>query len=130
MNGSLTYSGTTLSLPQDLAWPNEFDWLPVVQRKEWGVTGAMFVDQGVKLAGREIVLSSLGDGGFFSRLQVAQLHTWAALPNATFTLSLRGVSYQVIFDHERGALEHEQVMYWSNPDPDDWCRATVRFVTI
>lgn len=55
---TLTYDVTVVTLPDDMAWPDEFTWRAVEQKTSYGVTGALFVESALKLAGRTIELQA------------------------------------------------------------------------
>lgn len=126
MPTTLTRGGTTLTLP-DLLWPDEYAWQAVEQRTQFTITGALIVEASAKQAGRPITLQS---GAWFVRSQLETLRAWAALPAQQFTLSYRGVSFDVAFDHSRGALAATAVIDYSDPDGTDYYAVTLRFIEV
>lgn len=127
---TLTYNGTTLDLPDDLAWPDEFAWSPVVQQVAPSITGALIVDIGVRAAGRPIELAGARDRAWMPRATAEQLQAWAAVPGAQMTLMLRGTTRTVIWDHERGAFSAEplELEDYSDPLPTDRVIPRLRFL--
>ena len=127
---AITYTGNTVSLPDDLDWPDEFGWSPVTQKTEHSITGSLIVDIGVRAAGRQITLR--GDRGvaWTTREVAAQLQAWAAIGGAQMTLMLRGSTRQVLFDHERSALEWNPVDVYSDPLPTDRGWLVLRFIEV
>lgn len=134
MATTLTYATTTLSLPDDLLWPNEFDWRPVEQTTRYTILGALRVESAAKQAGRPITLQGGIEGGtgwaFIQRSTVETLHAWTKLPGQVFTLVYRGVTYSVVFDQDAGPLVAEPVHNVSDPGATDWYVATLRFLEV
>lgn len=132
MSISLTYNGTTAQLGDRLLWPDEFGWSPVAQVAETSTAGALLVHQGVRVAGRPITLDGVESKAWITRALCATLQAWAALPGITLTLVLRGVSHQVIFDHEKTGFE--AVPVWRIADgeetPGQVFLPTFRFLTV
>lgn len=127
---TLSYLGTTLALPNDMNWPDEYDWHPVVQSSQFTTTGALLVETAVKQAGQLITLAGADDQAWITRAQCDQLKAWAALPGITLSLVLRGVTYQVMFDHEKTGFEAHLVMFFEDLQADDVYVATLRFITV
>lgn len=127
---TLARAGTTLVLPDEMAWPNEFGWSPVEQSTERSISGELVVDVAAKVGGRQITLQGGDDYGWMTRAEVATLEAWRAIPAATMTLTFRGTTRTVIFDHEAGALEYQAVADYADPLPSDPCAVTLRFLEL
>jgi hypothetical protein len=128
---SLTYAATTLTLPVDLVWGDEFAWRAVEQRTQYTLTGALLVDAYVKQAGRPITLRGDSTAGWVTRADLNTLRAWAALPAQAFSLVLRGeAARDVIFDHAGGAIDAAPVAEFSDPEDDDYYVVTLRFIEI
>lgn len=130
MATTLALGATTITLPDDLLWPDEFTWAPVAQVASYGVTGALHIDAAAKLAGRPITLAGGDDYAWCPRSTLIALEAWKALPAQVFTLTLRGVQYPVIFDHEKGAVDAKSVADYSDPSADDPYVVTLRFLKV
>lgn len=128
MPTTLTYDATTLALPDDMLWPDEYDWRAVEQRTVYSITGALIVDAAAKLAGRTITLD--GSHTWVARSVVDTLLEWAALPLQTFTLAYRGVNHTVIFDHAAAAIEARPNVDYADPDATDVYALTLRFLKV
>ena len=115
----LTNATTTLTLPDDLSWADEFSWQPVVQTKTYTTTGALLIEEATRQAGRPITLESATDRAWCTRYLVTTLRTWASSTNASMTLVLRGTTRTVTFDHEKGALQGLPVFFYA----DSWVEA-------
>lgn len=75
-------------IPRGMIWADEFDWHPVEKSFEYGLTGALVIDVGVKQAGRAITLVAEAEAGWISRNTLQTLRAQAALPGETFVLTL------------------------------------------
>ena len=53
---SLSGGTTTLALPPDLEWQDEFDWTPVEHSTDYSNTGSLIVHEGERQDGRPIIL--------------------------------------------------------------------------
>lgn len=127
---TLTYGATTLTLPDDLSWDDEFSWQAVEQRAEYSITGALIVEASAKQSGREITLAGDDTGGWVLRSLLITLQAWAALPAQAFTLALRGGTYTVAFDQARTAVQARPVVDFSDPDGSDYYIPTLRFIEV
>jgi hypothetical protein len=126
---TLTYGVTTLALPSDLLWDDEFAWTPVKATKGFTVAGALVVDRGVKLAGRPITLSGSEKHAWMPRSMALELLALAAIPGATMALVYRSVTYTVQFDHEADSpLVVTPVVDFSDPASGDFCYAVLKFI--
>lgn len=130
MSITLTHSATTLALPNDLHWPNEYDWHPVVQATEFATTGALHIDVAVKQAGQLITLMADEERAWMTRAMCDQLKTWANQPGITLTLVIHGVTFDVMFDHENTGFEATPVMFFEDMQSDDVYIATMRFIVV
>ena len=126
MPTTLARGATVLALP-DLLWPDEYSWQAVEQRTQYTITGAIIVESAAKQAGRPITLES---GAWFTRTQLETLRTWAKLPAETFSLSYRGITFVVAFDHERGAIAAQPLWDVCDPDGTEQSSATLRFIEV
>ena len=106
---TLAVSTTTLTLPSDLEWTDEYSWQPVEQETEFSITGALIVQTGERQAGRPITLAGETDRSTLLRAALDQLATWAATPGQEMTLTMRGAAHTVIFDHP-GAIQAAQLV--------------------
>lgn len=125
MATTLTYGATTVTMPDDLLWPDEFGWQPVAQSKRRGITGALLLQSAALVGGRPITLQ-----GSLPRSVAEQVATAAALPGQQFTLTYRGVAHAVIFDHEAGAFRADPVFEVADPIASDYYTVTLRFLKV
>lgn len=128
--GSLVHSTTTIPLDDALAWPNEFSWQKVDQRREYSVTGALLVESGARAFGRAITLQGDEQTGWITRAQLAQLRTLVSAPGIVMTLTFRGQSFSVMFDHEAGALDSTPVVDFDTQDAADKFFIVLRFIEV
>jgi len=103
-------------------WTDEFDWSPVKSAAEYSITGALLIDQGVRLAGRPLTLEASDEKGWkdMTRDRVIELRALAAQAGQTFPLVLAdGRSFTVIFRPGEEPLAARPLADRENP-PADW----------
>lgn len=129
---TLSDGTTTLQLPEDLYWADEFSWNPVQQSVEPTITGALIVSSAAKLAGRQITLQPEDDSSaWMQRSTLEALRNFAAEPGKEMVLTLRGQPYDVVFRHQEGsAIDSSPVMHFSDVDAGDYYRVTIRLMEI
>jgi hypothetical protein len=125
---TITDNTTTVTLPADMLWADEFTWQPVEQKTEPTITGAIIVQVAARQAGRPITLQSGANYAWLTRAQLDTLKAWAAVPGQALTLTIRGVPRGVIFRHENGAIEADMVLYHAAPVAADYYVCTARFL--
>ena len=128
--GTLTYGVTEISIPDDMAWPGEFAWPAVAQKKTYSVTGSLIVESGLKKAGRTIVLQSGDTFAWMPREDVVALREISEVPGAALSLEFRGQTFDVVFDHETGAMESQPIVDFSDPSDADFCSIVLRFIKV
>ncbi len=130
MTTSLTYTPTVVSLSDDMQWPDEFTWRAVEQRKQYSVTGALLVESTLKKSGRTITLQADDRSAWISRATLVDLYDLAGIAGAAMTLVLRGQTFNVMFDHDAGAITATPVVDYSDPDDADHYVVTLRFIVV
>lgn len=132
MSTTLVYGAgpTSITLPDDLFWSDEYLWRAVEQRKTYSITGALLIESGLKAAGQPITLVS-GDGAaWVTRTVLDTIQTAARIAGQQLTLNYRGTAYTVMFDHENGAVESQPVVDFSDPIGGDFHTLTLRFIKV
>lgn len=129
---TLSNNTTTLTLPDALNWTDEYSWSPVEQTKSYTTTGALLIEESVKQAGRPITLEGDVNKTWCTRSVVDQLRAWAVTPNIRLTLTIRGVSRGVTFNHEAGALQGLPVVFYADGsiESSDYYAPTLRLIEI
>ena len=131
---TLTDGVDSIILHSDYQWIDEHDWHLVEQSVERGLTGALIVQLGTRLAGRPITLQPEDDSASWMRYStLAVLRAWANLPGKQFSATIRGVARQVIFRHQDGAIGATPVTHHGSdgaPLADDWYRVTLRLMEV
>lgn len=125
---TLVHEGTTIHLPLDMLWVDEFEWDAVEQSKQYTVTGSLIVESGAKLAGRPITLAGDEQGGWLPRATLLSLMATAGVAGRQYTLTLRGVEYTVMFDTP--PITASPVWGVSDPDAADHYVATLKFIEV
>lgn len=128
---TLTQATTTVTLPPDMLWGDEFTWQPVEQKADPTITGALVVQVATRQGGRPITLQSGPDYAWLTRAQLEQINAWAGVPGQQLTLNIRGTNRTVMFRHHSGpALEAEMVLYHSAPAATDYYQCTLRLIEV
>ncbi len=132
MSITLTVGPTTVEIHPDLYWADEFGWHPVEQTYTRTITGGSVVQVADRLDGRPITLQPIDDASaWMSRETLEQVRNWAAVPDLTLTLTLRGTSYLVRFRHHEGSpVEAEPVVHFNTVDLSDQYRVTIRLMEV
>lgn len=121
----------SIELDDQFEWADEFDWDPVSQEQERSLTGALLVQEGVKLHGRPITLRS--NGGVWTPLSVVrQLEALRDQRLKVMDLVLPdGRSFSVIFNRSEGApLKATQVFRQVDPSPDHDYDVEISLITV
>jgi len=110
----------TVELPDDLEWVDEFTWTPVAQSMEYGATGALFIQESEKQAGRTITLEGEEDMCWVPRSTVLALRTLYAQTDNEMTLTLEDErTFQVRFLQSGNPIEVSPVVkgaFYSDED--------------
>lgn len=125
---TLSDGTTTLTLPPDLDWRDEFAWTRVEHSTDYSATGSLIVQEGERKDGRPITLFGGRDAAWVYRALLLQLYAMASLPDQQFTLSLWGAEYNVMF--RRPAIEAEKINRAPDPDADHRYAITLNFMEI
>ena len=132
MATTLTYGGTTVALPTDLLWVDEYAWRPVEQRQTYTITGAQIVEAYAKQAGRAITLRGGANYAPVTRSVLESLRAWAAVPGRVFSLVLRSEAARTVaFDQAAGAIEATPLIDYSDVDANDqYVSLVLRFIEV
>lgn len=127
---TLTVGGTTVTLPADMLWADEFTWRYVTQSSEPTLSGGMIVEAATRINGREFTLQSGDDFAWLTYAQLQTLSTWANTAGQQMTLVIRGATYTVVYRHQDTALQADMVLYHAAPTSGDYYRVTIRLMEI
>jgi len=125
---TLSDTATTITLPDDMQWSDEFSWSPVEQEQEYSLTGALIVQRGVKAAGRPITLLGGDNACWVPRTIVTELFALLETEDETLTLDFHGTEYVVIWDHGNNPVEAKPVVRIRNPGDSHKYTITVRLL--
>lgn len=106
----MAYSLNGVTLPYGLLWVNEHEWAPIEQSTDYGLTGALIVQRGAKLAGRPITLQGGADRAWITQ---TTLDAVTALLTTTAAMALilpDGRSFSVIWDHNGPPISAEPIV--------------------
>lgn len=125
---------TTISLPPDMLWSDEFDWSPMGATEAVGLTGALILQTHQKrVGGRRITLASGRDTALLTRAQLDALTALSnTMPVEAFPLILGdGRSFNVIFDYVgETPIAAEPIQPGKVPAATDLFITTLRFMEI
>lgn len=121
----------SIDLDDQFEWVDEFEWDAISQEQERSITGALLVQEGVKVHGRPITLQS--NGGVWTPLSVVrQLEILRDQPGRVMLLRLSDArEFHVIFNRIEGPpLAAKPLFRRVNPS-DDWLyEVDLRLITV
>ncbi len=122
---------TSITLPDDLEWSDEYAWSAVEQSAEYGVTGALVVDVGARLKGRPITLTGR-DYAWVTRATLELLRALANTPGLALTLTLADArAFNVMFRLQDGpGVEAAAVRFAAPMAADDVYTITLNLMEI
>jgi hypothetical protein len=130
MADTLSDGSTTIELPVDLLWQDEFAWSPIIQSKAYSWTGSLIVESRGKSNGRPMTLVAGDTWGWCDRQVVEDLFAMAKQAGVELVLEYRGETYSVVFDGEAVPVEARPVIDYSDPVSDDQYVLTLRLIQI
>lgn len=118
-----------ITLPDDLIWSDEFDFVPMQQQESYTLTGALIVETGLKQAGRPITLSGV-DSGWITRQTLKSLY--AKLSSAAvMVLTLQDArTFNVIWRNGQQPIEAKPVQENINFQDGDYYTLTIRLMQV
>jgi len=96
---TLVTSSGTITLPDDMLWPDEFKWTPVTQQWDVSLGGSQIIEISTQSFGRPITLKGDPDGPWLSATEMDALRAAEITQGDTpMTLTLPdGRTFSVIF---------------------------------
>lgn len=126
---TLSDGTTTLALPADLYWQDEFAHQAVAETRSRALHGAQLVDRAVRLAGRPITLAGARQHAWITRTTALALYAWAQQPGLALQLVYRGSTYSVSFNQDQQPVEWTPIVDYANPQGGDFGWPVLRFYT-
>ncbi|MDF2076639.1 hypothetical protein P2Q70_18805 [Pseudomonas mendocina] len=116
---------------EQMEWTDEWDWNAIEQEQERSLTGALIVQEGVKLYGRPITLASNG-GAWFPLATVRALEAMASVRGAVHLLTLpSGDQHYVTWNRVAGVVVQATPVHRTvAPGPDWLYQLTLRLITV
>ena len=131
MSITLANGATTLALPDDLDWPDEYAHRPVSMAVGFTLTGRAHVESVAYVTGRTITLQADQSSAWMTRATLDTLKTWEAVAGLVLVLTLRGVARNVMFDSRQSpGAEGRPIIFYSDPATGDYYVSTLRFLTV
>lgn len=123
-----------VSLEDGFLWPDEFEWKPIEQKQERAIDGTLIIQEGKKKSGRPITLQPADQSmGWVQLKHLKTLYEWSLLQEQ-FRLEFEWPhdqrQFNVIFNHEAGALEAKPVKDIPAVSEDDYYNVTMRFTEL
>ena len=128
MSSEITLNG--ISLPNGMIWVNEFNEQLTSQTTQRTLAGSIVVFNGARSNGLSIEIASGTDHGWIKRSALTQLKDLAKQSGLIMPLVLKGETFTVVFDHQRGAIAATSIYPYADPQSDHFCRATIRLLTV
>ncbi len=120
-----------IQLPDGLLWPDEYASQAVAQTVKRTLDGSPVVFYSGLSKGREITLESGQDTGWLTKTQVEAVKLLADSPGGVYTLTLRGIAYEVMFrHHDAPAFDAQPVIPFQNPEADDFYIVRIKLLTV
>lgn len=123
-----------ISIEDGFFWSDEFEWKPIEQKLERAISGAAIIQEGRKVSGRPIsLLPADAKMGWIQLKHLRQVQAWSSLQEQ-FTLEFEwphdNRRFNVVFNHESGALEASPVKGIPAVSLDDYFNVTLRFLEL
>jgi hypothetical protein len=125
---TITLDGITL--PADLYWSDEYEWVPIESSQEYAITGALVIDAAARIAGRPITLEGATDRGWMLRSVLQQVYALTTPADRQMTLVHNGSSYTVVFRAGAESITAQPIFPLSNPQSDLPYVVTLRFTEV
>ena len=119
-----------ISLPSSLVWVNEFNEQLVSQNTQRTLAGSTVIFHGKRTNGIPITLASGSDYGWTKRSVVVQLKEFVKQAGLIMPLVVKGQSFNVVFDHQKGALAATSIYPYADPQSDHFCRININLITV
>lgn len=120
----------TVTLPDGLSWPDEFDTRDLAQAVRQRLDGGIVVYPRPLPAGRPITLVAPADQTI-TRAQGAALAALSAVLGAVYALSLRGATFSVMFrHHDAPALDLTPLVDYADPIETDFLVGQIKLFTV
>ncbi len=121
---------TTITLPKELIWKDEFTWTNVKSRIFYSIEGDAVIEYSNASRGKPITLE--GQNAVIKRETIAQLYNWANIPNHEMVLTLHDLrNFDVLFRYWDTAFEvFTPFEGYSKPNNDSKYTLTLRLVEI
>lgn len=118
-----------ITLPSDLIWSDEFDWTPMQQNESYTLSGALVIETGLKLKGRQITLTS-GEDVWIDRQTVVALYAKLS-SSAVMVLTLNDARvFNVIFRNSQQPLQATPIIDYATPDNADWYSLSLKLMQV
>lgn len=127
-------TGESIALENGFIWVDEFSWKPIEQKLERAIDGTAIIQEGKKKSGRSISLQpSDSNSGWIQRDDLAKISEWSWLQEV-FTLKFEYPhdkrEFNVIFNHEEGAIDASPVKGIPSVSSDDYYSLSMKYLEL
>lgn len=127
----MTITLGAITLPDDLAWEDEFEWTPVEDTIDTALSGSLVIQSGARVKGRPITLSGSENQAWITRSVVEAIKSLADAPPSSLTFSYHGREFPVRFRYGEKPYSAKPVSFYSGtPLADDFYTITVRLMEV
>jgi len=127
---TLDDGSTTITLPDDLQWVDEFDWEPVQQDLQPTMGGGLVISENTLSAGRKITLVS-GDDVWVLKSVINEIDIFRNTVDKQMTLTLPDArTFTVMFDRAKKPMEVKPVWRKTTQEVTDYFTLTLRFLEV
>ena len=130
---TLSNGTTTVTLPEQSCWSDEYQWDPVAQATDIALNGALVIQEAAQLAGRPITLTTDEGGDWMKRSDLDALMALANMAGGQYTLTLNDArTFTVAFRRSSGtpAVKAVPVFATNSSDAVDLFAVTINFMTV
>ncbi len=119
-------------LPNDLEWEDEISWTPIAQNSDYSASGALLLQESVRLSGRPITLVGSGNVGYLKRTKVLELLVKRNQPGLVMVLTLNDARIiNVMFAQSQTAIDVVPIKSTHNFDENRYYRVNaLRFMEV
>lgn len=129
MATTLTDGTTTIILPEDLRWIDEFTWTPIIQKQTFSIDGFLIVEEFVKESGRQISIEGASDRGWILKSTLDELKN-LIVAGKLMTLTIDERNFEVMWDIQGNPLEATKILDTFPHEQQDFFSVKLKFIEV
>lgn len=106
-----------ITLPDDLTWPEEYDWSNVTQTIDKSLTGSLIIQEASQAKGRTINLKGEVNSAWIDKATLDLLKVKADTPDLQMSLDYHGTIYNVMFARGANSSGIKAIPIYTLADP-------------